>query len=64
MNPYLDYLYTIRDNDDQELPATELALHFHQTVAQLLFLCMRSRPDIQALLSFLTTRVKPPDVDN
>ena len=34
---------------------------FHHAVAQLLFLCMRARPDIQTAVSFLTKRVRAPD---
>ena len=33
-------------------------------MAQLLFLCKRARPDIETLVSFLTTRVKSPDTDD
>ena len=41
----------------------EQARQFHRTVAQLLFLCKQARPDIEPLVSFLTTRVKEPDDD-
>ena len=41
-----------------------MARQFHQTTAQLLFLCKRARPDAKTLVSILTTRVKDPDVDN
>jgi hypothetical protein len=34
---------------------------FHHLVAKLLFLCKRSRPDIQTAVAYLTTRVKDPD---
>ena len=33
-------------------------------MAQLLFLCKRACPDIEPLISFLTTRVKDPDKDD
>jgi hypothetical protein len=33
---------------------------FHTTVAKLLFLCKRGRPDIQTAIAFLCTRVKAP----
>ena len=36
---------------------------FHQTVAKLLFLFKRVRPDVKTLVSFLTTRVTQPDKD-
>ena len=38
--------------------------HFHRTTAQLFFLCKRARPDVETLVSFLTTRVKSPDEDD
>ena len=64
INPHSDFLFNIREDDDRELLPEELASQFHRTVAQLLFLCMRARPDIQTAVSFLTTRVKSPDVDD
>ena len=50
INPRPDHLFTIRDNDDWELLPKELASQFHQTVAQLLFLRMRARPDTVPIL--------------
>ena len=41
-----------------------LALQFYRTMVQLLFLCMRSHPNVQTAVSFLTTQVKSPDVDD
>ena len=63
-NPASDHLFTVRDEKDQELLPAEMASQFHRTTAQLLFLCMRARPDIQTAVSFFTTRVKEPDQDN
>ena len=37
---------------------------FHTTVAKALFLCKRTRPDIQPTVPFLCTRVKEPDDDD
>ena len=37
---------------------------FHTTVAKLLFLCKRARPDIHTAVAFLTTRVASPDTDD
>ena len=48
----------------RKLLPEEQARQFHRTVAQLLFLCKRARPDIEPLVSFLTTRVKEPDEDD
>ena len=42
----------------------EQAQAYHNTVAQLLFVAMRARPDIQMAVSFLTKRVQQPDEDN
>ena len=64
INPHSDNLFTIREDEDRELLPEELASQFHRTVAQLLFLCMRARPDIQTAVSVLTMRVKSPDVDD
>ena len=41
-----------------------MARQFHRTTSQLLFLCKRARPDIETLVSFLTTRLKLPDEDD
>ena len=41
-----------------------MARQFHRTVAQLLFLCKRARPDVETPVSFLTTRVQEPDEDD
>ena len=40
INPHSDSLFTIWDDDDRGLLPEILASQFHQTVAQLLFLCM------------------------
>jgi len=37
---------------------------FHHYVAKLLFLCKRSRPDIQMVIAFLSTGVNAPDQDD
>jgi len=42
----------------------EKARLFHSTVAKLLFVAKRARPDILLTVSFLTTRVKCPDQDD
>ena len=63
--PAADYLFKIReDKDPDKLLDEERAMAFHRTVAQLLFLCMRARRDIQTAVAFLTTRVKQPDEDD
>ena len=42
----------------------EQAMAFHRTVAQLLFLCIRARWDIQTAVAFITTKVKKPNEDD
>ena len=49
------------DDHTSKMLLEEQAQAFHHTVVQLLFLCMRARPDIQTALSFLTKRVREPD---
>ena len=63
-----DHLFQVRDPKETEkmgkwLPE-EQAVHFHHTVAQLLFISTRVRKDIQTAVAFLTTRVKKPDEDD
>jgi hypothetical protein len=62
--PAADHLFKIRDGRESRPPEEERALAFHHTVAQLLFMAMRARRDIQTAVAFLTTRVKEPDEDN
>ena len=61
--PAADYLFKVQEEDARPL-GEDQAMAFHQTVAQLLFLCMRARRDIQTAVAFLTTRVKHPDEDD
>ena len=42
----------------------EMASQFHRATAQMLFLCLRARPDVQTAVSFFTTRVRSPDMDD
>ena len=57
-------LFKMCEEEDRELLSEEMAKQFHRTTAQLLFLCKRARPDVETLISFLTTRVKQPDKDD
>ena len=59
-----EYLFRVRDEKERKLLPGEQAQQFHHIVAQLLFLCMRSHPDIQPLVAFLTTRVRYLDEDD
>jgi hypothetical protein len=56
------HLYNI--NDSAEKLDRETAILFHHLTAKLLYLSKRTRPDLQTPVSFLTTRVKSPDVDD
>jgi hypothetical protein len=60
--PAAQHLFTV--NDDGEKLGQDDADLFHQMTAKLLFLGKRGRPDIQAAVAFLTTRVKAPDTDD
>ena len=60
--PAAGHLFTV--NPNAKKLSEEEATTFHHLVAKLLCLCKRSRPDMQTAISFLTTRVKSPDVDD
>ena len=56
------HLFTVNEKAEKlDEPTSEV---FHHHTAQLLFLSRRARPDIQTAVSFLTRRVKAPDVDD
>jgi hypothetical protein len=59
--PATNYLFKTRDMDKISQRKGKL---FHSTVAKLLFIAKRARPDILLAVSFLTTRVKEPDKDD
>jgi len=48
-------------NDGARKIPEERAQLFHHIVAKLLYLCRRTRQDIQTAVEFLCTRVKSPD---
>ena len=56
--PAAYHLYMV-GGDDKRLGEAR-AKAFHRCVARLLFMCKRSRPDIQQAISFLTKRVREP----
>ena len=64
INPHVDYFFNIRDDIKQEILCEDMAGHFRRTTAQLLFLCLRARPDIQTAVVFFATRVREPDMDD
>jgi hypothetical protein len=57
-------IYLFKASEDGTKLNEELAEAFHHTVYQLLFAADKARCDIQTVASFLTTRVKDPDIDN
>ena len=59
--PAGEHLFKVASEDMAKLLPEEQARAFHHAVAQLLFLCMRARPDIQTAVAFLTKRVRAPD---
>jgi hypothetical protein len=61
--PAAEHLFRI-NNQNPEFLNRANADRFHTTVAKLLFLSKRGRPDIQLPVSFLCTRVKCPDTDD
>ena len=60
--PAMNHLFHVNDNAEKiDEKKSDL---FHASVAKLLYLGMRARPDIQTAVAFLTTRVSAPDVDD
>ena len=55
-------LYDV-DITSEPLPKAE-SVRFHATVAKLLYLALRARPEIQTAVSFLTTRVDAPTLED
>jgi hypothetical protein len=62
--PASENLFISRADNDRTLLSEEDSDLYHHNTAKLLFLCKRARPDVQTAVSFLTTRVKSPDVDD
>ena len=60
--PAAHYLFVI--NENAEKLSKDNAEIFHHLVAKLLYLGHRARPDIQLAVSFLSTRVQSPDLDD
>jgi len=59
--PAANHLFNV--NDRAKKLAYNKAELFHHMVAKLLYLCRRTRQDIQTAVAFLRTRVKCPDAD-
>ncbi len=63
VTPAMANLFKTREDGCNKLTSTKATI-FHATVAKLLFVAKRGRPDILLAISFLTTRVKAPDDDD
>ena len=48
--PATDNLFKVWEDKDRVFLCEEMARQFHRTTAQLLFLCKRSRPDVETLV--------------
>jgi hypothetical protein len=53
--PAADHLFSVSKEDEARLLEEERVLGFHHTIAQLLFMSMRARQDIQMAVVFLMT---------
>ena len=62
--PTSEHLFTVCEDNKEKLLPEEQALAFHHTVAQLLFLSARARPDTHTAVSFLCSRTRAPDEDD
>eukprot|EP00957_Ditylum_brightwellii_P164084 12493498-Ditylum_brightwellii.AAC.1 len=62
--PVAEHIFEILEDNKDKLLLEEQALAFHCTTAQLLFLSVCARPDIQTPVSFLCTRTRAPDEDD
>lgn len=60
-SPATTYLFDTRDCEPLDDSARE---SFHSTVAKLLYLAKRARPDLLTAVSFLCTRVREPNLDD
>ena len=60
-SPAANHLFDVRDAEKLSKDKAEL---FHSTTAKLLYLSKRVRPDIILAVSFLTTRVQAPNIDD
>ena len=60
MSPAPDHLFTVRDPSLAKVLLKEQAMAFYRAMAQLLFLSMRARWDIQPATAFLTMQVRSP----
>ena len=62
--PAAEHLFQVRNDSEAEILSENKAQEFHHITAQLLFLSVCARRDIQVAIAFLTTRVKKPNIDD
>ena len=62
--PAVEHLFRVRDENKAQFLPKEQARIFHHVVAQLLFMFLRARRDIQTPVAFLITRVRKPVEDD
>jgi hypothetical protein len=60
--PLANHLFQVKDN--AERLDKETVQLFHPNLAKLLFLCKLAPPNVQTTVTFLTTRVQEPDIDD
>ena len=61
LTPAGDKLFDVEESEPLDKPTSEV---FHTLTAKLLFLCKRSRPDLQLPVAYLSTRVRSPTVSD
>jgi hypothetical protein len=61
-SPAANHLFRV--NDEAEKLDDKRAKVYHHLTTKILYLCKHSQPDFQTAVSFLTTRVTQPDVDD
>jgi hypothetical protein len=61
--PAANHLFNVNEQQTKFLNEVD-ADRFHRLTAQLMYLSQRARPDMRTAASFLSTRVKKPDVDD
>jgi hypothetical protein len=64
VSPATEHLFQVREDAPVPVPTTADCIYFHSTVAKLLYLAKRTRPDILVTIAFLTTRVTKCDSDD
>ncbi len=64
VSPATEHLFDVRTDALMTPPSPADCIYFHSTVAKLLYIAKRTRPDILVTVAFLTTRVTRCDSDD